>query len=186
MLQSKINSPFVKVISVFVLAILLMAGCSKSPLESTDEQPVTGLLQRSEASKSSLQLASSEFYMEQVISSAEGGRLELLDVVIEIPAGAVKNDTVFSINIPDINVFYNEFGTSGLVFDVPVKVTMSYRDADLTGIIESTIRIAWLNETTGVFEDLACEVDTVNKVITAELEHFSAYGLISDRMPSFN
>ncbi|MBN1212525.1 MAG: hypothetical protein JXA92_08100, partial [candidate division Zixibacteria bacterium] len=94
------------------------------------------------------------------------------------------NDTVFSINIPDLNVFYNEFGTSGLVFDKPVKVTMSYRDADLTGVNETSIRIAWLNEASGEFEDLACEVDTVNKLITAELEHFSAYGLISDNMPT--
>jgi len=185
MLQSKINSPFVKLMSVFVLVIMLMAGCSKSPMDSTDDQQPSTLLQRSADFKASAQFSSSELFVDQVISASEGGRLELLDVILEIPAGAVKNDTVFSINIPDLNVFYNEFGTSGLVFDKPVRVTMSYRDADLTGINETSIRIAWLNESTGEFEDLACEVDTVNKVITAELDHFSAYGLISDYMPTF-
>ena len=184
MLHSKFNSPFIKLASVFVLAVLLMAGCSRSPLDNTDEQQPPTLLQRSDAFKSSVQFSASDLYMEQVVSSSEGGRMELLDVILDIPAGAVKNDTVFSINIPDINVFYNEFGTHGLVFDKPVKVTMSYRDADLTGVNESSIRIAWLNEDTGQFEDMACEVDTVNKVITAELEHFSAYGLISDRTPT--
>lgn len=184
MLQSKFNSPFIKSMSVFVLVVLLMAGCSKSPLESTDDPQAPVLLQRSAAFKASAQFSSSELYVEQVISASEGGRLELLDVILDIPAGAVGNDTVFSINIPDLNVFYNEFGTSGLVFDKPVKVTMSYRDADLTGVNETSIRIAWLNEATGEFEDLACEVDTVNKLITAELEHFSAYGLISDNMPT--
>jgi hypothetical protein len=184
MLQSKFNSPFIKSMSVLVLVIMLMAGCPKSPLESTDDQQPPTLLQRSDAFKASAQFSSSDLFVEQVISTSEGGRLELLDVILDVPAGAVGNDTVFSINIPDLNVFYNEFGTSGLVFDKPVKVTMSYRDADLTGVNETSIRIAWLNEATGEFEDLACEVDTVNKLITAELEHFSAYGLISDRTPT--
>ncbi len=184
MLQSKFNSPFLKSVSVFILVVLMMAGCSRSPLDNTDVPQQPTLLQRSEAFKASVQYSASELYIEQVISASEGGRLELLDVVLEIPAGAVPHDTIFSISIPDLNVFYNEFGTNGLVFEKPVKVTMSYRDADLTGINEASIRIAWFNYQTGVFEDLACTVDTVNKSITAELEHFSAYGLISDLKPT--
>ena len=73
MLQSKINSPFVKLMSVFVLVIMLMAGCSKSPLNSTDEQQPPTLLQRSAAFKSSAQFSSSELFTEQVISASEGG-----------------------------------------------------------------------------------------------------------------
>ena len=118
--------------------------------------------------------------MDQVISAETGGRLEFFDVIIEVPAGAIDNDTTFSILIPDLSVFYNEFGTNGLVFNVPVKVTMSYRDADLTGVVEESIRIAYFNNVTGEFEDIVCQLDTVNKVVKAELHHFSAYGLISD------
>jgi len=180
MKQSKINNPFLKLSTVFIMAVMLMAGCSESPVDSNVDQPQTQLLSRSDAFKSAVQMSSSEFYAEQVISAAEGGQLVLLDVTLDIPADALPNDTTFSINIPDIDVFYNEFGTNGLVFDEPVKVTMSYRGADLTNILEPTIRIAWLNESTGEFEDVECEVDLVNQVITAELYHFSAYGLISD------
>jgi len=186
MKQSKIINPFVKLSTVVMLAVLLMAGCSESPVTSSYDEPQTQLLTRSDAFKSAMQTASSEYYMEQVISAADGGTLNLLDVTLEIPAGAVPNDTVFSISIPDIDVFYNEFGTSGLVFDKPVKVTMSYRGADLSNILEPTIRIAYYNELTGVFEDVEGQIDMVNKTITAELYHFSAYGLISDMRPAGN
>lgn len=184
MKQSKINNPFVKLSTVFIMAVLLMAGCSESPLDTNFEEPQSQLLTRSAASKAAVQTANEEFFVEQVISAAEGGTLNLLDVTLEIPAGAVPNDTAFSINIPDLNVFYNEFGTSGLVFDKPVKVTMSYRGADLTNILEPTIRIAYYNEATGTFEDIEGQIDMVNKTITAELYHFSAYGLISDMRPT--
>ena len=181
MSQFKISNPFTKfgLVAVFILA--LMAGCSESPL-SPDNEAQSSLLTRSPEAKAIAGLASSSMFVEEVISATEGGRIELLDVILEIPAGAVPNDTVFSINIPDVNVFYNEFGTHGLVFDVPVKVTMSYRDAQLDGVDEASIRIAWLNEATGEFEDIACTVDHENKLIMAELDHFSAYGLISDRL----
>ena len=186
MKQSKINNPFVTLSTVFIMAVLLMAGCSESPLDSNVEVPQSQLLTRSDAFKSAAQMSTSEFYAEQVISAAEGGTMTLVDVTLEIPAGALPNDTVFSINIPDLDVFYNEFGTSGLVFDKPVKVTMSYRGADLTNILEPTIRIAYLNESTGEFEDIEGQIDMVNKTITAELYHFSAYGLISDLRPTNN
>ena len=181
MSQFKSSNPFTKFGLVAVFVIALLAGCSESPL-STSVEPQSDLLTRSPEAKAIAGLASSSMYTEQVITAAGGGRIELLDVVLEIPAGAVSNDTTFSIEIPDVNVFYNEFGTSGLVFNVPVKVTMSYRDAQLDGVDESTIRIAWLNEATGEFEDVDGTVDYENKTITAELEHFSAYGLISDRL----
>jgi len=57
---------------------------------------------------------------------------------------------------------------------------MSYRDADLTGIDESTIRIGWLNGSTGLFQDVVCTLDRVNKTVSGEVMHFSAYALISD------
>jgi|GEM_PF-797627 hypothetical protein len=181
------KSPSTKNRVFFVLAaaalLLLAVGCSKSPLESTEPTQETKVLGRSASSLAAALLSpgdGSGLYVDQVISAETGGRLEFFDVIIEVPAGAIDNDTTFSILIPDLSVFYNEFGTNGLVFNVPVKVTMSYRDADLTGVVEESIRIAYFNNVTGEFEDIVCQLDTVNKVVKAELHHFSAYGLISD------
>ena len=166
-------------VTILLGAVLVLTGCSRSPLDSstTVEQPK--VLSRM-VDLSGAALSPVPYHAEAVISAKDGGTLTLLDVTLQIPPGAVPNDTLFSIDIPDITVFFNEFGTDGLVFDKPVKVTMSYRGADLSGVNESTIRIGWLNERTGQWEDMLCTVDTVNQVVTGELNHFSAYGLISD------
>jgi hypothetical protein len=180
MTQSKFSSLGFKIVAVLFVAVFLAAGCSRGPLGVDEGTTQPQLLQRSIDESALASLSATELYAEQVISSEIGGRVTLFDVVLDVPAGAVANDTLFSIRIPDPCVFFNEFGTDGLVFDKPVTVTMSYRDANLTGVDESTIRIGWFDERSGDFQDITCTVDYVNKVVTGELDHFSAYGLISD------
>lgn len=166
------------VLALLALAGMIVSGCSRSPV-STDGSAQQTVLKRSAAMAASL-TPGSELFAQAVIPSATGGQVQLLDVTLTVPAGAVSNDTTFSIRIPDINSFYNEFGADGLVFNVPVTVTMSYRDADLSDVNEDHIRIAWQNPKTGAFESMACTVDKVNKTVTGQLYHFSAYALISD------
>jgi len=165
--------------AILMIVVLMSAGCSRSPLQSVESsQPQ--VLQRISSTEGGPQLAVVNLYTEEMISSERGGTITLLDVVLEIPAGAVLNDTLFSIFIPDDELFYNEFGTDGLKFDKPVTVTMSYRGADLGNVNESTIRIGYHNQDTDEWVDMVCEVDHVNKTVTAELYHFSAYALVSD------
>jgi len=179
----QINRLSLKLAALVLVAVALIAGCSRTPLgvenEPTESTEPT-LLSRAPQADGSPSFSPVPMYAEQVIPTATGGELSLLDVTLSVPVKAVDNDTLFSILIPDPNVFYNEFGTDGLVFSRPVTVTMSYRDADLTGVNESTIRIGWLNETTGHFHDIECVVDFESKTVTGTLDHFSAYGLISD------
>ena len=178
----QINRLAFKVAALALLAVTLFAGCSRTPMgvEVENEPAEPQLLTRSSSISGSPLMSSGTLYTEAIISADTGGVLTLLDVTLSIPEEAVPNDTLFSISIPDPNVFYNEFGTDGLVFDNPVEVTMSYRDADLSGIDESTIRIVWVNESTGKFHDVQCEIDFDNQTVTGSLDHFSAYGLISD------
>lgn len=179
-MSSSVNRRFFALAAAVLIATMAMVvGCSDNPVAPQNQASQPRLLTRAHAS-SSIALSPVNLYAEKVISSAEGGSLELLDVILNVPAGAVPNDTLFSIRIPDDEVFFNEFGTDGLVFDVPVTVTMSYRDADLSGIHENAIRIAWLDEDSNTWKDMPCVVDTVTKTVTGTLHHFSAYGLISD------
>ncbi|MCB2230758.1 hypothetical protein KQH82_08595 [bacterium] len=179
MSRSKNHNYWLAGAMILVVGALLVTGCSRSPIGEASTTPEPVVLQRSASATAAASLVG-EIYTEQVISAAEGGRLVLLDVILEVPPGAVPNDTLFSITIPDLSKFYNDFGTSGLVFDKPVTVTMSYRDADLAGVDASSIRIGYLNEQTGQWEDMVCAVDPVTMTVTAQLTHFSAYGLISD------
>lgn len=179
-MSSSLNRRTLTLVAAAMVAMLvLVVGCSDNPVAPVNSSNGPRLLTRA-ASTSSASLSPVNLYAEQRISSATGGTLTLLDVILTVPAGAVPNDTLFSINIPDDEVFFNEFGTDGLVFDVPVTVVMSYRNADLSGIHESAIRIAWLDERTNTWKDMPCVVDTVSKTVTGTLHHFSAYGLISD------
>jgi hypothetical protein len=180
MMSFKSTGVYLKAFAIFCLTLLMAVGCSETPLGVSSDGGEPQVLMRSADFVSTVSLSPAQLYVEQVVSAKEGGQLSLFDVVLDIPPGAVDNDTLFSIGIPDINVFYNEFGTSGLVFNEPVRVTMSYRSADLSGVNESTIRIGWYNPTSGRFENVICDVDFKNKVVTGEVDHFSAYALISD------
>lgn len=177
-MKSRSGTVFALSSIMIAMALVALIGCSQSPTQPTASEP--RLLTRSSASNSGAALSPVNLYIEAVIPTKSGGTLSLLDVVLTIPAGAVKNDTLFSIAVPDDELFYNEFGTSGLVFAVPVTVTMSYRNADLSGITETRIKLAWLDERTNSWKSMACVVDTVSKTVTGNLYHFSAYGLISD------
>jgi hypothetical protein len=162
---------------------MLLTGCStESPVAPTSENttPTQPQVLSRGALASGALATPVPLYTEAVISAAEGGRLQLFDVILDIPAGALDNDTTYSIAIPDINVFYNEFGTDGLVFKQPVTVTMSYRDADLSGIDESSIRIGWWDAEHSKWVDMNCQLDKVNRIVTGQLYHFSAYALVSD------
>jgi hypothetical protein len=165
------------IFAAMVLLMVLAVGCSQMPTQSTEPSQPT-LLKRNVAA---YKVLGESAYTDTVLSARDGGVVSLVDVQLEFPANALANDTLISISIPDISVFKNDFGTAGLVFNEPVKVVMSYRDADLSGVVESHITLAWYNEATGQWDKMICEVDTINKTVSGYLEHFSAYALISDR-----
>ena len=164
---------------ISVMAILVFSGligCSKSPLNSEEPQDVR-LLKRSFSAYKTL---GDSAYIERIVSADLGGRLLLYDVQLYFPPRALSSDTLIFVNIPDLSVFANHFGTDGLAFNVPVQVVMSYRDADLSGVDESSIKMAWFNEEIGKWDIIDCSLNQDDKTVTAYVEHFSAYALITD------
>jgi len=75
------------------------------------------------------------------------------------------------------NAFQAEFSPHGLQFNVPVRMELSYKDADLTGINEDDLRIYYFNEATGIWEVIGKQVDKTNKVVIGYTNHFSRYGV---------
>jgi len=163
---------------VLSLALVGFTGCSKAPtgIEEDDIGEVK-LLKRNVALA---KLFEDSYYIEQKVSAAEGGSVNLYDVELYFPPGALNNDTLISIEIPDPSLYADHFGTDGLVFNVPVRITMSYRDAIIDNVDESTIKMAWFNEQTGQWDIIRCFCDPVTQTVTAHVSHFSAYALITD------
>ncbi|PKK84197.1 MAG: hypothetical protein CVT49_04310 [candidate division Zixibacteria bacterium HGW-Zixibacteria-1] len=161
------------------LCFVGIMGCSQLP--TANDEPVIAdnpiLLTRA---ASAAKILGDSAYVETIISAQLGGVVSLIDVELSFPPGSLNNDTLISIAIPDLFVFENHFGTDGLVFNMPVKVVMSYRDADLTGIDETSIKMAWYNDSFDHWDIIDCEINFENKTVTAFVNHFSAYGLISD------
>lgn len=70
-----------------------------------------------------------------------------------------------------------EFGPHGTIFKVPVRVQLSYKRADLTGIDETELKVYYFNEDTDLWEFIGGEVDTENKIVIVYLDHFSRYAI---------
>lgn len=166
-------------IAMALVLLFVVVGCSDNPVVSKPKGEPR-LLTRAIDLNSGISQSTTDYHVSKLISAQSGGVVSLLDVQLIVPPAALANDVTFDITIPDITVFFNEFGPSGLTFMKPVTVIMSYRNADLSGVDESTIRIGYYNPNTDTFEDMLCEVDHFNKVVKAQLHHFSAYALISD------
>ena len=176
MLKSLNNQLTTVMVTIVAVALVGLAGCSQIPTNSSEPEGPT-LLKRS---TSSYKPTGDSLYTEAIMSAENGGTLALWDVELYFPPDALDSDTLISITIPDAEVFANHFGTNGLEFNRSVRVIMNYRDADLSGVNESRIKMAWYNERTRSWDIIYCSLDIENKTVTAYVNHFSAYALISD------
>ncbi len=74
-----------------------------------------------------------------------------------------------------------DFGPSGIIFDRPARIKIPYTAQDLAnaGVTDARrLKIFYYNLKTLSWEKLpVCEVDTVNQTVSAEVTHFSLYGL---------
>lgn len=78
-------------------------------------------------------------------------------------------------------IFQGVFGPHGTQFNHPVKVVLSYKSADLRGVVEENIRVYYFNHSTGYWEFIGGDLDMKHKRITVELSHFSRYALAWSR-----
>jgi hypothetical protein len=110
-----------------------------------------------------------------LVSADKGGVVGNGRVSLEIPAGALDEDTYISMEMVDKSNLVVEFGPEGLVFNKPVTMTMK-----LTGTVAenraATTRIKWYNPENGKWDEIPnLPVASPDKV-GALLEHFSKYG----------
>ncbi|MDZ4861670.1 MAG: PhoPQ-activated protein PqaA family protein [Candidatus Hydrogenedentes bacterium] len=127
----------------------------------------------------------------QTASDASGTSLRVpAATTINYPNGADQEiaittpiDPVSSPQLPagiDAIPVVREFGPDGTTFSPALEVTISYTDAEVDGLDESTMRVFRFNTGTGTFSDEITTIidrDTVANTITFTLNSFSTYGL---------
>lgn len=93
---------------------------------------------------------------------------------ISFPSDALTQDATAFITISPSDYVQVDYGPDGW-FNKDVTVTISYKNVDLTGINESSLTLAWYDETTGQWIEIGGTVDTKKKWITAKTKHFTQY-----------
>jgi len=71
-------------------------------------------------------------------------------------------------------------GTTVTTFNNSVTITMTYTDAQIAGIDESTLTISYWDTTTETWIALAATVDTATNTITATTDHFTYFAIIGE------
>lgn len=108
------------------------------------------------------------------IKRSYGGFIGFGGHSIDVPKYAAKYDAQFFIDISRNDYITVDFGPDGW-FDQQVTVTISYADADLTGIDPSKLTLAWFDESAGQWIDHGGTVDLIKKTVTAKAWHFTQY-----------
>lgn len=124
------------------------------------------------------------FVSQKLITVAQGGKIEVGDNQhgksrLNFKSGDVSQNVLVTFSWESTGLLEGgaEFSPHGTVFNNPVQIRLSYKDADLTGINEEDIKIWYFNEEDGVWELIAGEVHSDDKFVQGYIEHFSRYAI---------
>jgi len=184
------------ILAISLIVLLLVSGCGeqhpKAPLgsdQSATAHPSASLGKRFRNSTSSvisskqvqrkkaLDQAALSRNASEVIAPSSGGEVKLYDFRINIPSGALSSNTSISIAPTNDAYLQADFGPDGTLFKVPATLTISYEEADLTGIKPEDLTVSWFDPATNQWIDLGGVVDTKEKTVSVQVWHFTEYSL---------
>jgi hypothetical protein len=113
----------------------------------------------------------------KLITASSGGTVSINELSISIPNGAVSSDMNISINCNDDLYLQADFGPDGTQFNKSATITVSYANADMSGITATDLSISWFDPNAGEWIDLGGTVNTKAKTVSAQVWHFTEYTL---------
>ncbi len=177
---------------LLVALVFVFLGCSTDSSVTPSQQNVNGLRVESNTGPVTIlklkpdALAKGEkaaFSTQIYVTVAEGGQLVVgnpsrgYSKLIFEP-NAISEDMTISLTYWIDDFFEGVFEPHGIQFNEPVRVELSYKNADLTGIDENDLKIYYFNESTNLWEYVGGDVDAANKLVVCYLEHFSRYAIV--------
>jgi hypothetical protein len=104
-------------------------------------------------------------------------------VTLTIPSGALNGSTVITVdhaqNFPAASGLVTgavfEFGPNGLIFNIPVGLSIAYGASIISGLTENDLRIHQANGTN--WTPLLGSPDTANNIVSTTINGFSIFGL---------
>jgi hypothetical protein len=115
------------------------------------------------------------------ITGSLGGVATKGRFTVEVPPGAFDGTGEISIEVPDPEELLVNLDISNVPneFELPVKLVISF--AGYEGSPEADpayFKIIWFNEEAGRWEMLPSVVDLEGQTVSAQLKHFSTYGVL--------
>ncbi len=168
-----------------LLTLLFYTGCGQKGSPTAPEVPrlpQSGIriLRLGGADSVGVVCKGEPLYAEEFIEADVGGEVELegeyVDHEVEVPAGALSEDTLISVACPDAQLAVVNFGPCGISFNVPVSVSLYWRDVEDVG---GDLGIYWYDEEQGKWVEILARIEVIGNDVDAEFElnHFSRYAL---------
>jgi cell wall-associated NlpC family hydrolase len=177
--------------SLFLILMILVAGCSKDKEDPVEPAPDNGT-HEFDYTTTVTELIS------RPVSASLGATLEVTDVksslnglVLDIPSGALPSDMTVKIgtvnNPPALPAGEQYIGTSidlgpdGTVMNKPLGIQIPYTDCALSdaGISDDTaLRLYAYDKAARAWEEVSIQsIDRNNNILYAEIYHFSYYAI---------
>lgn len=120
----------------------------------------------------------------QLMSAAEGGTIRLGDNIdgyssIQFLPGDLGEDTNIKFEWDSQN-HVATFTPHGLVFNSPVRISLSYKNANVLDSEDENLRIWYYNEDTNLWELVDSKVNQGEKTVEGYIYHFSKYSIAKE------
>jgi hypothetical protein len=171
-----------RTLALAAAALFALAGCSEVPEQPTLAAPeqsaevLSGLINLNGVLMFvGLPNLSGTRHAEKYIVASQGGFVELNGFRVDIPPGALSQNTTVTIDLPTDNVLGKrliaEFGPHGTQFNTPVTLRFP-----LTGVLLPLAPIEVARWENGGWTSLGGTVNLLGMSLSSTTPHFSTYG----------
>lgn len=174
-------------IIVFAISLVGIWSCQKegpfSPVPDSTEK-LTRTTDQLKFIQSKSQAFNKYFVIDQFVSAEEGGIIETGNNLagfstLAFGPGDLPQDTMITFGW-DSYGYVTDLEPHGIVFNNPVSIKLSYKDADLSNVVEDSLRIWYYNEVEDLWEFVGGSVNKTEKQVEGYVHHFSRYALADD------
>jgi len=157
------------------LALVLLAGCSTSPLAPEQSAAPNQSLSGDGTGSNSSLLSSTTLLVSKTVNGLLGGVITAGDWTVTIPAGSFSGIGIITVRVPDASVRKCELGIFPSLlnsFRVPVTLKCRLPNADAA----ATYVMMWWDPSTSTWKTIPSTTSATTLTCTASLPHFSTYG----------
>jgi hypothetical protein len=109
------------------------------------------------------------------IIGPEGGTLQMGEHQLEIPKGALTEEQLIVAEAPTTSLVEAQFEPEGLQFQVPAKLTLSYKGCQLP--VGADLGVVYLGNGNRILELLPSRDDRPTNSVDSDIQHFSRYAV---------